>query len=68
MTHYRHGDVSFHRIEKLPDGLRREEHKTYIVAYGEASGHHHTLNSPVRLKRPAGAKSRYLGNQRRAHV
>lgn len=45
MEFYRHGDISFHPVEKLPRQIKTSETKpSYIVAYGEATGHHHELN------------------------
>jgi hypothetical protein len=37
----RQGDVLFVPIERLPEGIKLEQTKT--VAYGEQTGHHHTL-------------------------
>ena len=39
---YRQGDVLFRKISKLPDGERRQR-KDATVAYGEVTGHHHSL-------------------------
>ena len=38
------GDVLFHRIDKLPDGLTPQqlENGRAVFAYGEATGHHHS--------------------------
>lgn len=43
---YRHGDVLFRRVEK-PKKLRidGEQKDTHVVAYGEATGHHHRLTA-----------------------
>jgi hypothetical protein len=41
MTLYRHGDLSFHPIEKLPENLKKINNP--ILAYGEATGHNHLL-------------------------
>ena len=41
MKIYRHGDISFHSIKKLPDNLKKTNNP--ILAYGEATGHHHKL-------------------------
>lgn len=38
---YRHGDVLIRRVQELPQGLTR--HKDLTLAYGEATGHHHTV-------------------------
>lgn len=44
MTQQYQGDISIVKIEKAPDGLKFEEtKKDTIVAYGEKSGHKHTL-------------------------
>lgn len=41
---YRHGDVLMRRVEK-PSQLQtdKEQQDTHVVAYGEATGHHHRL-------------------------
>lgn len=40
----RHGDVTIHRIQKLPEGAKKIKHDgKFTVALGEATGHHHTL-------------------------
>lgn len=44
MEHYRHGDISFHPVKALPGKTKQVHHKSYIVAYGEATGHHHELS------------------------
>lgn len=44
MNFYRHGDISFHPRKSAPKGAKRERREAYIVAYGEATGHHHELN------------------------
>lgn len=43
MKHYIQGDVSLHRISKLPQKVERQEHN--IVAYGEITGHEHRFNT-----------------------
>jgi len=42
--HYRHGDISFHPVTSLPSKTKAVHHRSYIVAYGEATGHHHELS------------------------
>lgn len=44
MNIYRHGDISFHPVDKIPTNATKVNHASYIVAYGEATGHHHELN------------------------
>lgn len=45
--HYRHGDLSFHPIESLPEGLFKVEHKgSYVLARGEHTGHKHVISAP----------------------
>lgn len=44
MNHYRHGDISFHPVTALPSNTKPAIHRSYIVAYGEATGHHHELS------------------------
>ncbi len=39
---YRQGDVLFRRIKALPAGERKKR-ENGTVAYGEATGHHHSL-------------------------
>lgn len=42
--YYRHGDLSFHPIEKLPDGLKEVEHQgEFTLAEGEFTGHKHVM-------------------------
>lgn len=53
MNHYRHGDISFHPVTKLPKGTKTEERERYIVAYGEATGHHHEITFPATEKKIA---------------
>jgi hypothetical protein len=42
---YRHGDISFHPLKTsdIPTNAKRADHTCYVVAYGEATGHHHEL-------------------------
>lgn len=43
-NYYRHGDISFHPIDELPENLKEIKHDgEYILAYGEATGHHHKI-------------------------
>lgn len=37
----RQGDVLYVPVDRIPDGAKLEDTKT--VAYGEATGHHHTM-------------------------
>lgn len=53
MQFYRHGDIGFRPAEKIPKGAKTEERSSYIVAYGEATGHHHELRVPVAPKKKA---------------
>ena len=48
MNIYRHGDITLHQREEKPAGEFEKKDK-YIVAYGEATGHHHQLQSVVSL-------------------
>jgi hypothetical protein len=44
MNTVRHGDVPLHRIDSLPKGAEKVEHDlSFTLAYGEVTGHHHTL-------------------------
>lgn len=40
---YRHGDLLIKPIKELPKNLKRR--KNNILAYGEATGHHHKLTA-----------------------
>jgi hypothetical protein len=45
-NNYRHGDVDLLGIEKLPEGLKEIKHDgSFILAYGEATGHHHKITA-----------------------
>lgn len=53
MKIYRHGDLSFHPIDKLPKGLKEVEHKgNFVLAEGEFTGHKHlmTVEKPKEMK------------------
>ena len=41
----RQGDVFLEKIESLPNGLKpvKQKKKKIILAYGEATGHHHAI-------------------------
>lgn len=41
MNIYRHGDVDIIQINELPPNLQKHDNLT--LAFGEATGHHHTL-------------------------
>ena len=44
MNILRHGDISFHEIDKLPTGLTEIAHKgEMVLALGETTGHRHVL-------------------------
>jgi len=46
MNQYRQGDVLIERVEEIPRGIKRQKHKGKIVlALGEATGHHHCLET-----------------------
>jgi len=45
MKIYRHGDLSFHPIEKLPEGLKKS--KDNVLARGEHTGHKHIITAEV---------------------
>lgn len=42
---YRHGDISFHPrvLTDIPGKAVATNYCSYVVAYGEATGHHHEL-------------------------
>jgi hypothetical protein len=43
---YRQGDVLIEQVSKLPGGLKlqKAENRRIILAHGEATGHHHSLD------------------------
>lgn len=41
---FRHGDIFFKRVEKV-EAKERQEKPEHIVAYGEATGHHHLMTA-----------------------
>lgn len=44
---YRHGDVSLHPIDVMPEGLKEVKHKgSVVLALGEFTGHKHVLTVP----------------------
>ncbi len=44
MTQFRQGDVFLERVAELPKGKRQEARDgRLILAYGEATGHHHSV-------------------------
>ena len=45
MKNYRHGDISLHKINEIPQGAKKIELKDelYVLALGETSGHQHQL-------------------------
>ena len=47
MKLYRQGDVLFKKIDALPEGERKKR-ENGIVAYGEVTGHHHSLAKECR--------------------
>lgn len=48
----RHGDLSFHPIEALPEGLRELKHEgSFILARGEHTGHKHVIQAPQKEMR-----------------
>jgi len=46
---YRHGDISLHPVNQLPEAAKERIEK-YILAYGEATGHHHQLQGSCELQ------------------
>jgi hypothetical protein len=52
MNNYRHGDVSLHQTQSLPDGLQLVEHNgSFAIALGEVTGHRHlvTVEKPEHM-------------------
>lgn len=45
-THYRQGDVLIERVENIPaKAVAQKKSKRIILAHGEVTGHHHTLET-----------------------
>jgi hypothetical protein len=45
-TLYRQGDVLVERVESIPAGAIKQEHSGKIIlAHGEVTGHHHSLQA-----------------------
>ncbi len=45
-THYRQGDVLIERIATIPTSAKQQKKsKRIILAHGEVTGHHHTLET-----------------------
>lgn len=43
----RHGDLNFHPIKEVPAGLKEvEQAGSFILAYGEHTGHKHVIEAP----------------------
>jgi len=43
-NYYRHGDVLLRRVERPKDvKIEKENVKKHTIAFGEATGHHHTI-------------------------
>lgn len=46
----RHGDLSFHPLQELPEGLKKVEHDgSFVLARGEHTGHTHTIHGNVEI-------------------
>lgn len=45
MNIYRHGDILFRPVTGIVKAKTSEKKATHIVAYGEATGHHHLLTA-----------------------
>jgi hypothetical protein len=49
---YRHGDLSFHQIDKLPEDLKEvEQNGSFVLALGEHTGHKHVITVPRKKMR-----------------
>lgn len=61
MNIYRHGDLLIKQIEKLPEG-KVESGTSFVLALGEATGHHHTLTGSINaiMGYDANKHARYL--------
>lgn len=53
---YRHGDISFHPRAHgdIPGSAKKLNYRSYVVAYGEATGHHHELGFKTEHGAPVG--------------
>ena len=52
MNIYRHGDLSFHPLKELPEGLKEiNQDGKYTLAYGEHTGHTHVIEAPSKTMR-----------------
>lgn len=51
MKHYRHGDIPLHSIKKVEGKIIKHE-GSFILALGEATGHHHkiTVANPLDME------------------
>lgn len=46
MNTYRHGDLSFIQLDKLPDDVKKmKTNKSFILALGEHTGHKHVITA-----------------------
>lgn len=51
-THWRHGDISGHRISALPDGLKEvAQNGSFVLAEGETTGHKHCITATPKTMR-----------------
>lgn len=60
-SHYRHGDVLLSRVE-TPEGESVQHNGSYILAFGEVTGHKHVLRvkNPENLKVYKNGQTLYL--------
>ena len=60
MKNYRHGDLSFHQIEGLPEDLKEVTHSgSFVLAEGEHTGNKHVVEAKkMRIFRDA--EGRYV--------
>ncbi len=50
MKNYRHGDISLHLIDKLPDGIKKvKSNGVFNLKEGEATGHFHQLKGDFEI-------------------
>lgn len=58
MNNFRQGDVALISIERIPEVKLEKTHNT--LAYGEVSGHHHTLYGDVEVLRDCDTNETYV--------
>lgn len=58
----RHGDLNFHPVKEVPQGLKEVKHDgSFVLAYGEHTGHKHVIKAP-KMQILQDAEGRYYLN------